>query len=102
MASPQIYSRQHRTLNQITNNKMETKEKITLDEFLRRASSHFLCKPLPEDFLALEEEEIDEFINTNKTCWFKNCEANDLYEIIEVLAIEMIYLHEHGEFEFEL
>ena len=81
---------------------MKTKEKITWEEFVRRASSHFLCKPLPEDFLALKEEEIDEFIDTNKTCWFQNCEANDLYEIIEVLANELWHLHEHGGFEFEL
>jgi len=79
-----------------------TNKLITWEEFIRRASSHFLCKPLPEDFLALEEEEIDEFIDENKTYWFQNCEANDLYEIIEVLANEMEHLHKHGEFEFEL
>ena len=79
-----------------------TNKQITLEEFLRRASSHFLCEPLPEGFLDLPEEDIDEFINTNKTCWFKDCEDTELYDIIEVLANEMEHLHEHGEFEFEL
>jgi len=79
-----------------------TNKQITWEEFLRRASSHFLCEPLPEGFLDLPEEDIDEFINTNKTCWFKDCEDTELYDIIEVLANEMEHLHEHGEFEFEL
>ena len=81
---------------------MKTKKLITWEEFIRRASSHFLVVPLPEEFLEWEEEKIDEFINTNKTYWFKNCEANDLYEIIEVLANELEHLHKHGGFEFEL
>jgi len=81
---------------------MKTKQLITCEEFLRRASSHFLCKPLPENFLALEEEKIDEFIDENKTCWFQNCEAIVLYEIIDALASELEHLHKYGGFEFEL
>ena len=81
---------------------MKTKAEINWAKFVSKASSHFLVAPLPEESLEWEEEKIDEFINTNKTCWFENCEANDLYEIIEVLALEMEHLHEHGEFEFEL
>ena len=81
---------------------MKTKEKITQEEFLRRASSHFLCEPLPEGFWDWAEEDVDEFINENKTCWFNNCEVNELYDIIETLANELKHLHEHGGFKFEL
>lgn len=75
------------------------REEISWEKFVSKASSHFLVVPLPEEFLEWEEEKIDNFIDTNKTYWFKNCDANDLYEIIEVLALEMLYLHEHGKFE---
>lgn len=80
---------------------MKTNKQITWEQFLRQASGHFLVNKLPEEFLEWEEERIDEFIHKNRTCWFRNCEPNELYEIIEALANEMQFLHENGSFEFD-
>lgn len=77
------------------------REEITFEKFVNKASGHFLVNPLPEEFLGWDEEKIDEFIFKNRTCWFRNCHPNELYEIIEVLANEMQFLHENGTFEFE-
>ena len=70
------------------------REEISFEKFVSKASSHFLTDPLPEEFLEWEEEKIDNFIDEHKTCWFNNCEPNDLYEIIECLANEFQFLHE--------
>ena len=80
---------------------METKTKITWEQFLIKASGHFLVNHLLEGFMEWDEEKIDNYIDEHKTCWFNNCGIPELYEIIECLANEMQFLHEHGTFEFE-
>ena len=77
------------------------REEISFEKFMSKASGHFLVNPLPEEFMEWDEEKVDNYIDEHKTCWFNNCEPHDLYEIIECLANEFQFLHEHGAFEFD-
>ena len=76
------------------------REEISFEKFMMKASGHFLVNELPEG-IWWDEEKVDNYIDEHKTCWFNNCGTPELYEIIECLANEMQFLHEHGTFEFE-
>ena len=77
------------------------REEISFEKFMMKASGHFLVNELPEGFMKWDEEKVDNYIDEHKTCWFNNCGIPELYEIIECLANELQFLHEHGTFEFE-
>jgi len=63
---------------------------MTEEESIIRASSHFLCEPLPNDYHTLYGEEIMDFIRDNKWEPFDQWKPNDIWELIENLASDFL------------
>jgi hypothetical protein len=63
---------------------------MTKTEAHIRAADFYLCKPLPEDFDKLDEQEVTDFIQDNKWEPFERWEPHGIWELIETLASEFL------------
>ena len=55
-------------------------------------SAHFLAERLPNDWDTWNEEKLDQFLHDNHWEPFEYWDANDIYEIIDGVTIEVMGL----------
>ena len=65
---------------------------MTKTEAYIRASTFYLCNPLPEDFDELDEQEVIDFIQDYKWEPFERWEPHGIWELIETLASEFLLI----------
>ena len=65
---------------------------MTKTEAHIRAADFYLCKPLPEDFDELDEQEVTDFIQAHKWEPFEEWEPPGIWELIENLASEFLLI----------
>ena len=62
---------------------------MTYSELVVRVSAHFLTKPLPDNWMDLEPDDLDQFMQDYAWEPFENKDTDDVLFIIESLAQDM-------------
>lgn len=65
---------------------------MTYEQALSRASGHYLCRHLPEDWEKWDQTKIDRFISKWKCELVEDIPIEVVFEYIETLAIDMLRL----------
>ena len=65
---------------------------MTKTEAHIRAADFYLCKPLPEDFDKLDEQEVMDFIRDHRWEPFEHWEPHGIWELIGDLASEFLLI----------
>ena len=56
---------------------------------IARASSHFLCESLPDNWQEMSDDELDQFLTTYAWEPFEYWPTDDVWELIDSLALEI-------------
>jgi hypothetical protein len=62
---------------------------MTYSELVVRVSAHFLTKPLPDNWMDLEPDDLDQFMQDHAWEPLENKDTDDVLFIIESLAQDM-------------
>lgn len=67
-------------------------DKLTYEKVFARMSGHFLAAHLPDDWNEWEEEKLDQYMIDNHWEPLEYWEVNDVYGMIDALAIDVLNL----------